>query len=140
MMEEHYGQHKNRPFYDELIEFMTSSPVIPMVWEGKNVVKITRKMLGKSEPELSMSGTIRADFCVDINRNVIHGSHSIEAAQKEINIWFQPNEIISWTSADDRWVYLAINWYRILYRLFVILPNNISKDVESRETEESFYW
>lgn len=88
---------------------MTSGPIVPMVWEGLNAITVTRKMLGKSEPELSQPGTIRSDFSIDRERNVIHGSHSTESAENEINIWFQNNELISWTPANSKFVYDFLN-------------------------------
>lgn len=99
-MQQHYGQHTDRPFYENLIKSMVSGPVVPMVWEGLNAITITRKMLGKSEPELSMPGTIRGDFSIDVKRSIIHGSHTPESAKKEINLWFRKNELVSWTPAD----------------------------------------
>lgn len=80
-----------------------------MVWEGKNVIRTTRKMIGKSEPDLSLPGTIRGDFSSDRERNVIHGSHSNEAARKEIDLWFHPDEVIPWTSTDEQWTYFFPN-------------------------------
>lgn len=98
-MQQHYGEHVNRPFYQNLIKFMISGPVVPMVWEGLNAITITRKMLGKSEPELSIPGTIRGEFSIDRERSIIHGSHSPESAEKEINLWFKKDELVSWTPA-----------------------------------------
>lgn len=91
MLEKHYSQHRNQTFFSGLIEDMSSGPIIPMVWEGMNVIKITRKMIG-NYPE---QGTIRGDFGIDRFRNLIHGSDSIAAANKEIDLWFEANEIIS---------------------------------------------
>lgn len=106
MADEHYSQLQNRSFYEKMIKYITSGPLVPMVWEGKNVVEITRKLLGKAEPELSLPGTIRSDFSADVLHNVIHGSHSNEAAKKEIGIWFHHDEIIPWTSDDERWTFI----------------------------------
>lgn len=85
---------------------MISGPIVPMVWEGLNAMSITRKMLGKSEPELSTPGTIRGDLSIDRERSVIHGSHTVEAAKNEINLWFQQNELVSWTPANIDFIYL----------------------------------
>lgn len=74
---------------------MVSGPVVPMVWEGLNAVKIGRKMLGPSEPLDSSPGTIRGDFSIDALHNIIHGSHSVEAANKEIRLWFPEHELVS---------------------------------------------
>lgn len=84
---------------------MTSGPIVPMVWEGLNAITVTRKMLGKTEPELFQPGTIRGDLSIDRERNIIHGSHSKESAKKEINLWFQKNELISWRPANSEFLY-----------------------------------
>ncbi|XP_055309000.1 nucleoside diphosphate kinase-like [Sitodiplosis mosellana] len=93
MAEEHYIEHQDRAFFEKLMDYMTSHPLIPMVWEGPNSIKIIRNMLGVHDPTLALAGTIRGDFSVNLQNNVIHGSDSIDAAKREINIWFQPNEI-----------------------------------------------
>jgi nucleoside-diphosphate kinase len=84
---------------------MASGPVLPMVWEGLNAVKTGRFMLGETNPRDSAPGTIRGDFCVDIGRNIIHGSDSVESAKKEIGLWFTPAELVSWRPAEITWVY-----------------------------------
>ncbi len=84
---------------------MASGPVLPMVWEGLNVVKTGRVMLGETNPKDSAPGTIRGDFCIDIGRNIIHGSDSVESAQKEIGLWFSPYELVNWRSNPIPWVY-----------------------------------
>lgn len=83
---------------------MISGPIIPLVWEGKNAVKIVDKMKGASEPILATPGTFRGDFCIDSERTVIHASHSVQAANKEIHLWFGEGELISWTLANDNWI------------------------------------
>lgn len=105
-MHQHYGQLANREFYSKLIQSMIDGPVVPMVWESVNAVSLGRQMLGPTEPGVSQLGTIRGDFSIDPGRNVIHGSHSVEAAEKEINLWFNKNEIISWTPENIRFIYL----------------------------------
>lgn len=84
---------------------MSSGPVVPMVWEGLNVVKTGRVMLGATNPADSAPGTIRGDYCVQVGRNICHGSDSVESAQKEINLWFTEKEQIGWTPAQKEWVY-----------------------------------
>ena len=84
---------------------MASGPVLPMVWEGLNAVKTGRFMLGETNPRDSAPGTIRGDFCVDIGRNIIHGSDSVESAEKEIGLWFTPPELVCWRPAEITWVY-----------------------------------
>lgn len=84
---------------------MSSGPVCPMVWEGKDVVKQGRRMLGETNPLASPAGSIRGDFCIDIGRNICHGSDSVESANHEIDLWFNKEELTSWTPASFTWVY-----------------------------------
>lgn len=85
---------------------MTSGPVVPMVWEGFEGVNISRKMVGKSIVDLSIPGSIRCDYSVDRERNIIHAAHSTEAANREISLWFQEGELISWMPANSQWLNL----------------------------------
>ena len=80
-------------------------PVVPMVWEGLNVVKTGRKMLGETNPADSLPGTIRGDYCIQVGRNIIHGSDGVESAKKEIALWFKPEEQANWAPAQESWVY-----------------------------------
>lgn len=84
---------------------MNSGPVVPMVWEGLNVVKTGRQMLGATNPADSAPGTIRGDYCIQVGRNIIHGSDAVESANKEINLWFTEKELVSWQPATEQWVY-----------------------------------
>ncbi|KAM6966470.1 nucleoside diphosphate kinase 3 isoform 3-T3 [Tautogolabrus adspersus] len=84
---------------------MKSGPVVAMVWEGLDVVKTARKMLGETNPADSLPGTIRGDFCVEVGRNVIHGSDSVESAQREISLWFHQNELQCWEDESRHWIY-----------------------------------
>lgn len=84
----HYSDLSHLSFFPKLIDYMTSGPVIAMVWEGTDAVATGRKMLGKTKPLESEPGTIRGDFCIDVGRNIIHGSDSVESANKEIALWF----------------------------------------------------
>src|SRR5690606_28079784 len=88
LAEEHYAEHKERPFFGELVDFITSGPVFAMVWEGENVIKLARIMMGATKPEESQPGTIRGDYAVTISENVIHGSDSPASAEREISLWF----------------------------------------------------
>jgi len=88
LAKQHYIDLASKPFYKGLTEFLSSGPVVAMVWVGKGVVKTGRKMLGATMPEDSDPGTIRGDFCIDVGRNVIHGSDSVESAHREIAMWF----------------------------------------------------
>ena len=104
LAEEHYGEHKERPFFGGLVDFITSSPVVAMVWEGKEVVTSARKMIGATNPLASDPGTIRGDYGIDIGRNIIHGSDAVESANKEIAHWF-PEGIAEWESCEASWIY-----------------------------------
>jgi len=101
----HYDSLKTKPFFGGLVKFFSSGPVVAMIWEGKGVVVGGRTLLGATNPAESLPGTIRGDLCVDIGRNICHGSDSIESAQDEISLWFKPEEILNWTSCDQSWVY-----------------------------------
>lgn len=105
LAEEHYGEHKERPFFSGLVDFITSSPVVAMVWEGKDVVASARKMIGATNPLDSNPGTIRGDFGIDIGRNIIHGSDAVETAQREIALWFSDSEIATWEPTIATWIY-----------------------------------
>jgi nucleoside-diphosphate kinase len=102
---EHYGEHREKPFFKGLVEFITSGPVVAMVWEGKGVVATARKMMGVTNPLNSEPATIRGDFGVDIGRNIIHGSDAPETAVREIALWFKPEELVSWTPSLTNWIY-----------------------------------
>ncbi|MGF1576697.1 MAG: nucleoside-diphosphate kinase [Cyanophyceae cyanobacterium] len=105
LAEAHYAEHKERPFFGGLVEFITSGPVVAMVWEGKGVVAAARKMIGKTNPLDSEPGTIRGDFGIDIGRNIIHGSDATETATREIALWFKPEELTIWSPASSAWLY-----------------------------------
>ena len=96
LAESHYDVHKERPFFAGLVDFITSGPVVAMVWEGEGVVAAARKMIGATNPLTAEPGTIRGDFGIDIGRNIIHGSDAIETAQREISLWFSNDELVNW--------------------------------------------
>jgi nucleoside-diphosphate kinase len=102
---EHYADLAGKGFFNGLVEYAASGPVCCMVWEGANVVLTGRKMLGATKPFDSEPGTIRGDFCIDVGRNVCHGSDSVESANKEIALWFSDAELCGWTDHSDAWVY-----------------------------------
>ncbi|MFN3927605.1 MAG: nucleoside-diphosphate kinase [Pseudanabaenaceae cyanobacterium] len=104
LAEEHYSVHRERPFFNSLVEFITSSPVVAMVWEGEGVVAAARKIIGATNPLNADLGSIRGDFAIDIGRNLIHGSDAIETAQREIALWFKPEELINWQPALQNWL------------------------------------
>ncbi|CAD7667361.1 unnamed protein product [Nyctereutes procyonoides] len=105
LLKEHYIDLKDRPFFAGLVKYMQSGPVVAMVWEGLNVVKTGRVMLGETNPADSKPGTIRGDFCIQVGRNIIHGSDSVESAEKEIGLWFQPEELVDYKSCAQNWIY-----------------------------------
>lgn len=96
LLNEHYADLKAKPFFPGLVRHITSGPVVAMVWEGKNVVKQGRQMLGETDPLKSKPGSIRGDFSIDMGRNIIHGSDSVESANDEINLWFKPAELMTY--------------------------------------------
>ncbi len=103
--ETHYAPHKGKPFYDGLVKFMTSSPVLVLVLEGKDVIAISRAMMGATFGSKAAPGTIRGDFGVSNSFNLIHGSDSPEAADRELKLFFKPEELIDWKPAVQGWVY-----------------------------------
>ena len=103
--EEHYSDLSSKGFFAGLVEYASSGPVCAMVWEGDNAVLTGRKMLGATKPFDSAPGTIRGDFCIDVGRNIIHGSDAVESANKEIALWFKDEELCSWADHSAKWVY-----------------------------------
>jgi nucleoside-diphosphate kinase len=103
--ETHYAPHKGKPFYEGLVKFMTSSPVLVMALAGKDVINISRKMMGATFGSKAEPGTIRGDFGVSNSFNLIHGSDSVESATREIALFFKPEELLDWTPTINAWVY-----------------------------------
>ena len=104
LAEEHYGVHKERPFFAGLVDFITSGPMVAMVWEGDGVVASARKMIGATNPLNSEPGTIRGDLAVNVGRNIIHGSDAVETANQEISLWFKAEELSAWTACLTPWI------------------------------------
>lgn len=104
LLEEHYKDLKNKPFFPSLIEYMSSGPVVAMVWEGKNIVKTGRVLLGATNPLDAAPGTIRGDLAMDVGRNVCHGSDSPESAEREIGLWFKEG-VSHYNSHNSKWVF-----------------------------------
>ncbi len=100
----HYSEHIDRPFYKNLIEFIISSPVVATVFEGPDAVTLVRKTMGATNPLEASPGTIRGDMGITIDKNIIHGSDSIESADKEIALFFQPEEILTYERNIDAWI------------------------------------
>ncbi|WP_225333835.1 nucleoside-diphosphate kinase [Halomicrobium urmianum] len=107
LAEDHYGEHEDKPFFDDLVDFITSGPVMAMVWEGQDATRQVRKMMGETDPAESAPGTIRGDFGLDLGRNVIHGSdHEDEGAnEREIELFFDEDELVDWERIDETWLY-----------------------------------
>merc|ERR1711933_484516 len=103
-LEKHYADLAKKPFFPGLVKYMASGPVVAMVWEGLNAVKTGRVMLGETNPRDSKPGTIRGDYCIQVGRNVIHGSDSVESANHEIGLWFTGADLCDWTQAGDAWI------------------------------------
>lgn len=101
----HYAAHEGKPFYNGLLKYITSAPVVAMVWEGEDAVSAVRQTMGSTNPTAAAPGTIRHDFALIISRNLTHASDSIETAQKEISLWFSPEEICDWTQSTDQWLF-----------------------------------
>ncbi len=104
LAEEHYAEHREKPFFDELVGFITSGPAVAMIWEGLGAVQVVRRMMGSTNPQEAASGTIRGDYALFMGNNVVHGSDSLESASREITLFFQPEELITYTKALDLWV------------------------------------
>jgi nucleoside-diphosphate kinase len=104
LAESHYAVHKERPFFAGLVEFITSGPVVAMVWEGDGVVAAARNVIGATNPLTSPPGTIRGDLGINIGRNLIHGSDAIDTANSEIALWFKPEELTAWTPTIATWL------------------------------------
>ncbi len=100
----HYGEHVDRPFFAGLVSFITSGPVVAMAWEANNAVEIVRSTMGVTNPANAAPGTIRGDLGVDIGRNLIHGSDSLESAARELALFFEPDELLSYGRSNDEWI------------------------------------
>jgi nucleoside-diphosphate kinase len=105
LAQRHYAIHKGKAFFDDLVSFITSSPLIAIVFQGKNAVEVIRQMMGETDPAKASSGTIRGDYGTDIAHNLIHGSDSLENASKEIDLFFSADEIFKYDRDMDKWIY-----------------------------------
>jgi nucleoside-diphosphate kinase len=105
LAQRHYAIHKGKAFFNDLVDFITSSPIIAIAFQGKNAVEIIRQMMGETDPVKARSGTIRGDFGIDIGHNLVHGSDSLENASKEIELFFQTEEIVDYDRELDMWLY-----------------------------------
>jgi nucleoside-diphosphate kinase len=105
LAEEHYAIHKGKPFYVNLIRYITSAPVMAMVWEGPNAIAAVRQTMGDTRPTEATPGSIRHDYALEVGRNLTHASDSVENGEKEIALWFSPEELVSWSRSVDEWVF-----------------------------------
>jgi nucleoside-diphosphate kinase len=104
LAEAHYAVHKGKPFYDGLIEYITSSPVMAMVWEGPNAIAAVRQTMGATRPTEAAPGSIRHDFGLEVGRNLTHASDAPETAAVEVGLWFREDELVDWNRDLDRWI------------------------------------
>jgi nucleoside-diphosphate kinase len=106
LAEQHYDEHEDKPFFEDLVGFITSGPVMAMVWEGQDAVAQVRTMMGETDPAESAPGTVRGDFGLDLGRNVIHGSDTEEgSAEREIDLFFDADELPDYERVDEEWLY-----------------------------------
>ena len=105
LAEKHYAIHKGKSFYDGLIRYITSAPVMAMVWEGPNAISAVRQTMGSTRPIEAAPGTIRHDFALEVGRNLTHGSDSVENGKQEIALWFHLDELVDWKRDIDKWTF-----------------------------------
>ncbi len=105
LAERHYGEHRGKSFFAPLIEYITSGPVLCMVWEGENAVASVRALMGKTNPQEAAVGTIRGDLAQQTGRNLVHGSDSVESAKREIQLFFNEYELVDWKRSVDAWLF-----------------------------------
>jgi nucleoside-diphosphate kinase len=101
----HYGIHQGKPFFEGLIAFITSAPVVAMVWQGENAVQVVRTMMGGTRPAESAPGTIRGDFGLVVGRNLVHGSDSLDTAEQEAGLFFEEDELVDWQRSGEGWIH-----------------------------------
>lgn len=105
LAETHYAIHRGKPFYEGLVNYITSSPVIVMALEGTNAVMAARNTIGATRPNEAAAGSIRGDLALEVGRNLVHGSDSVENADTEIKLWFKDNELVAWPRDTDPWIF-----------------------------------
>lgn len=105
LAEQHYFEHRDKGFFEGLVSYITSGPVVVMVLEGNNAIEISRNTIGKTNPREAAPGTIRGDLALEIGRNIVHGSADAKDAEREINLYFTPHELLDWTRDTDRWIF-----------------------------------
>ena len=105
LAETHYAIHKGKPFYDGLISYIISAPVMAMVWEGPNAIAAIRQTMGATRPTEAAPGSLRHDFALEVGRNLTHASDSVENGEQEVALWFTQNDLVDWGREVDRWVF-----------------------------------
>ncbi len=105
LAETHYAIHKGKPFYDGLIRYIISAPVMAMVWEGPNAIAAVRQSMGATRPTEAAPGSLRHDFALEVGRNLTHASDSVQTGESEVALWFRTNELVDWKRDADRWVF-----------------------------------
>ena len=105
LAETHYAVHKGKPFYDGLISYINSAPVMAMVWEGPNAIVAIRQTMGATRPTEAAPGSLRHDFALEVGRNLTHASDSVENGQQEVALWFTEDELVNWGREVDQWVF-----------------------------------
>jgi len=105
LAEIHYAIHKGKPFYDSLISYITSAPVMAMVWEGPNAITAIRQTMGATRPTEASPGSVRHDFSLEVGRNLTHASDSVENGEAEVSLWFTNDELVTWDRDLDRWIF-----------------------------------
>jgi len=105
MANRHYAEHEGKPFFAGLVDYITSCPVVAAVFEGPNAVQVVRNTIGVTNPLEATPGSIRADFGIERGRNLVHASDSPASGEREVALFFQPSEVLSWTRDTDRWIY-----------------------------------
>ena len=104
LAEQHYGVHKGKPFYEPLLKFLVSGPTVALVWEGREAVQVARNLMGATDGTKAAPATIRGDFAISVQNNLVHGSDSPENAAQEIALWFKPDELLNYSLVDAAWV------------------------------------
>ena len=104
LAERHYAVHKGKPFYESLLQFLTAGPTVAMIWEGREAVAVARNLMGPTDGAKAPPGTIRGDFAISVQNNLVHGSDSPENAAAEIALWFRPEELVNYQPTDANWV------------------------------------
>lgn len=105
LAEEHYAIHQGKPFYEGLIRYITSAPVMAMVWEGPNAIAAVRQTMGATRPTEAAPGSMRHDYALEVGRNLTHASDSVENGEKEVALWFREEELVNWARDLDPWIF-----------------------------------